>query len=61
MFIQGHSTTKVDSIGVLWLKVKEIKTYIKTKKKPTTKLTNLQFSIISTKLRVKINNLKPNK
>ena len=40
MFIQGHSTTKVDSIGVLWLKVKEIKTYIKTKKKPTTLLQN---------------------
>ena len=40
MFIQGHSTTKVDSIGALWLKVKEIKTYIKTTEKPTTLIQN---------------------
>ena len=32
MFIQGHSTTKVDSIGALWLKVKEIKTILKLQK-----------------------------
>ena len=32
LFIQGHSTTKVDYIGALWLKVKEIMIYIKTKK-----------------------------
>ena len=38
MFLQGHPTTKVDSIGDLWLKVKEIKTYIKTTEKPTTLL-----------------------
>ena len=40
MFIQGHPTTKVDSIGTLWLKVKEIKTYIKTTEKPATLLQN---------------------
>ena len=40
MFIQGRPTTKVDSIGALWLKVKEIKTHIKTTEKPTTLLQN---------------------
>ena len=40
MFTQGHPTTKVDSIGALWLKVKAIKTYIKSKEKPTTLLQN---------------------
>ena len=40
MFIQGHSTTKVDSVGALWSKVKEIKTYIKTTEKPTTLIQN---------------------
>ena len=40
MFIQGHSTTKVDSIGALWLKVKEIKTCIKTTGKPSTLIQN---------------------
>ena len=40
MFIQGHPTTKVDSIGALWLKVKKIKTCIKSKEKPTTLLQN---------------------
>ena len=39
-FIQGHPTTKVDSIGALWLKVKKIKIYIKTKEQPTTLLQN---------------------
>ena len=34
MFIQGHPTTKVDSIGALWLKITNTKTYIKSKEKP---------------------------
>ena len=46
MFIQEHPTTKADSIGALWLKVKKVKIHIESKEKPTypsTKLTNYNF------------------
>ena len=31
MFIQGYPTTKEDSVGALWLKVKKSKTYTESK------------------------------
>ena len=42
MFMQGHPTTKVDSIGALWLRLKRVRSTSKVKKtyNLTTKLTN---------------------